>query len=47
MTAARISIPFPGAYWAERQLDAAINNVPTRWILMELQGYRSQIHDGR
>ena len=46
-TAARISNPFSGGYWARRQLHAGIKNVPTRSILMELQGWRSQMLDGR
>ena len=46
-TAARISNLFSGGYWARRQLHASIKNVPMRSILMELQGWRSKMLDGR
>ena len=42
-----IPIRFSGGYWARRQLHASIRYVSTRSILMELQGWRSQILDGR
>ena len=42
-----ITIRFLGGYWARRQLHAGKRYVSTRSILMELQGWRFQILDGR
>ena len=41
-----IPILFPGGYWARCQLHAGIEYVSTPSILIELQGWRSQILDG-